>query len=185
MRVTERRPLLPHYGFPRDLVYGSGNLYVSDYGNSTVRKITSSGTISTVAGTGIWGYSGDGGPGAKAALASPVAIAFDAAGNLYIGDYGNSTIRKIGTDGNIHTLASGVNPQSVAVDSAGDVFFVDGVNPVVKAVLPSGSSRPSPVPGNPALEATAATLWMHDWTSPAASPWMPPGTYTLRTQTMT
>ena len=120
-------------------VDGSGNVYVSDYGSYTVRKITSSGTISTVAGTGTWGYSGDGGAATKANLAFPGSIALDSAGNLYIGDYGNNTIRKVGTDGNIRTIASNVTPHNLTVDAAGNIYFVDGINPVVKEIVAGGT----------------------------------------------
>jgi uncharacterized protein (TIGR03437 family) len=120
-------------------VDGSGNVYVSDWGNYTVRKISSSGMISTVAGTGVWGYSGDGGPANKANLAFPGSIALDSAGNLYIGDYGNNTIRKVGSDGNIHTIASNVSPQSLAIDAAGNIYFVDGLNPVVQELVGGGA----------------------------------------------
>jgi uncharacterized protein (TIGR03437 family) len=126
--------------FPAGLAFdGSGNLYVSDYGNSTIRKISSSGTITAFAGTGFFGYSGDGAAASKAALASPMSLAIDGAGNIYVGDVGNNTIRKITTDGNIRTLVSGVTPQSLAVDAAGNLYFVDGLAPVVRKVLPSGS----------------------------------------------
>jgi uncharacterized protein (TIGR03437 family) len=126
--------------FPAALAFdSSGNLYVADYGNSTVRKITSGGTISTVAGTGAYGYSGDGGAAAKAALAYPMSLAIDAANNIYIGDIGNNNIRKITTDGNIQTLYSNVTAQSLAVDSAGNLFFVDGASPIVQKILPGGT----------------------------------------------
>jgi uncharacterized protein (TIGR03437 family) len=126
--------------FPAGLaVDGSGNVFVTDYGNSTVRKITSSGMISTLAGTGSWGFSGDGSAANKAALANPMSVAVDAAGNVFIGDIGNNNIRRVGTDGNIRTVATGVSPQSLAVDAAGNLYFVDGINSVVQKILPSGA----------------------------------------------
>jgi uncharacterized protein (TIGR03437 family) len=126
--------------FPAGLaIDGSGNLFVADYGNSTVRKITSGGNISTVAGTGAWGLSGDGGAANKSPLAAPMSIAVDGAGNLYIGDIGSASIRKVTTDGNIRTVVSGVTPQSLAVDAAGNLYFVDGINSVVQKVLPTGT----------------------------------------------
>ena len=126
--------------FPAALALdGSGNLFVADFGNSTIRKITSAGIISTVVGTGAWGFTGDGGAANKATLASPTALAIDAAGNIYIGDVGSNSIRKVTTDGNIRTIATNVAPQSLAVDTAGNVFFVDGLSSVVQKLLPSGA----------------------------------------------
>ena len=125
--------------FPAGLaVDASGNVYVADYGSYTVRKITSDGKIATIAGTGAWGASGDGGPAARALLASPIALALDKAGNLYIGDTGNSNIRKVDTAGNISTVVSGVNPQSIAVDGTGNVYYVDGISSTVRQVLANG-----------------------------------------------
>ena len=72
----------------------SGNIYEAEYGSSTVRKIDTTGKITTVAGTGSWGYSGDGGPAAKAALASPVSIVLDSAGDIFVGDTGNQNVRR-------------------------------------------------------------------------------------------
>ncbi len=117
----------------------SGNLYEVEYGSSTVRKIDTTGKISTIAGTGAWGFSGDGGSATKAALAQPVSVAVDAAGDVFVGDTGNLNIREITPDGNIHTVASNVSPDCLAVDSSGNLYFVDGVSPVVQEVLPSGS----------------------------------------------
>lgn len=127
--------------FPGGLALDSaGNLYVADYGNSTVRKIAASGgNITTIAGTGTWGYSGDGGAATKANLASPGAVAVDAAGNVYIGDSSNNNIRKVTPDGNIRTILSGYSIQSLASDAAGNVYFVDGISPYVWKLLPNGS----------------------------------------------
>ncbi len=126
--------------FPGALaIDASGNLYIADYGSSTVRKITSAGIISTVAGTGTYGSGGDGGPAAKAGLGLPDSIAIDTAGNLYIGDTSNNTIRKVTTDGNISTLATNVAAQSLAADAAGNLYFVDGVSSTVQKLLPTGS----------------------------------------------
>src|SRR5215208_5674161 len=80
-----------------------GNLYLADY--TSVRKIDPSGTITTVAGTGRFGYSGDGGPATKAALALPIGIALDREGNLYIACHHNSRVRKVDPKGKITTVA--------------------------------------------------------------------------------
>lgn len=133
--------------FPSGLAFdSSGNLYISDYGNSTVRKIDSKGIITTVAGTGSYGFSGDGGSASKAALAYPYAITFDSSGNLLIADLGNTNIRKVDTSGNISTLISGITPEDIAVDSTGAIYFVDGVSSIVQKILPGGTIIP--VAGN-------------------------------------
>ena len=75
-------------------VDSAGNLYIADYWNNRVRKV-SGGTITTVAGNGVEGFSGDGGPATSASLASPARVAVDSAGNLYIADYGNYRIREV------------------------------------------------------------------------------------------
>src|SRR5215471_14743603 len=74
-------------------VDASGNLFIADSGNSRIRKVSANGVISTIAGSGIPGFSGDGGPATAAQLNNPRGIAFDAAGNLYIADTGNVRIR--------------------------------------------------------------------------------------------
>jgi uncharacterized protein (TIGR03437 family) len=126
--------------FPAGLALDkSGNLYVADYGSITVRKIDTSGKISTVAGTGSFGNSGDGGPANKAALGQPLSLAIDSAGNIFIGDTGNSNIREITPDGNIHTVISNVNAVSLAVDASDNLYFVDGVTPFVQKILTTGS----------------------------------------------
>lgn len=83
----------------------AGNLYFSDYYNHRIRKIAADGTISTVAGNGSAGFSGDGGPAIYARLYYPVGVSFDAAGNLYIADQYNHRIRKVDTNGIIRTIA--------------------------------------------------------------------------------
>ena len=80
---------------PTDAVLDSqGNLYIADTGNHRIRKVAKNGIISTVAGTGIAGYSGEGGPGVKARLCYPTGVAADSAGNIYITDKDNHRIRK-------------------------------------------------------------------------------------------
>jgi serine/threonine protein kinase, bacterial len=82
-----------------------GEVHIVGMNSNTVRKITKDGKIATVAGTGYQGYFGDGGPANKAMLKSPVAIAFDSKGNLYITDMGNNRIRKVDTKGIMSTFA--------------------------------------------------------------------------------
>jgi hypothetical protein len=79
---------------PRTLVIdSSGNLYISDVDNLRVRRVTPAGIISTIAGNGLPGSSGDGGPAVDASLSSMLGLALDNAGNLYIADSGNRRVR--------------------------------------------------------------------------------------------
>ncbi len=120
-------------------VDSSNNVYIADYGNYTVRKVNSSGTISTIAGTGVPGYSGDGGPANKAQFSSPYALAIDPSNNIYISDLGNANIREITTDGNIHTIVSGISADSIAVDGAGSIYFTDSLTNTVRKILSDGT----------------------------------------------
>ena len=121
------------------LVDSAGNLYIADYGNSTVRKVDTKGNITTIAGTGTWGYGGDGGPANKATLASPAALAIDTAGDIYIADPGNTNIREITPDGNIHTIVSNVAAESIAVDAAGSIYYPDYLHSTVRKILSNGT----------------------------------------------
>jgi uncharacterized protein (TIGR03437 family) len=114
----------------------SGNLYVADYGNATVRKITPSGTISTIAGNGAYGYTGDGGPASKAQFGDPYAIAFDPAGNIFVSDVAFMNIREITTNGNIQTIDSNVDVESLVVDSADNIYYPDYVANTIQKLLP-------------------------------------------------
>ncbi|MCW3122938.1 MAG: hypothetical protein JWQ38_2430 [Flavipsychrobacter sp.] len=95
---------------PRDVaVDGSGNLYISDYGNHRVRMVDLSGIITTIAGSSTFGYSGDGGPATAAELKCPFGLSFDASGSLYFSDQVNNRVRKV-TSGIISLVAgSGVS----------------------------------------------------------------------------
>jgi uncharacterized protein (TIGR03437 family) len=83
----------------------AGNLYIADAANHRVRKVSPAGIITTVAGNGHPGFSGDGGPSEAAQLNQPYGLAMDAAGNLYIADFGNQRVRRVGADGVIQTVA--------------------------------------------------------------------------------
>jgi uncharacterized protein (TIGR03437 family) len=137
-------------------VDGSGNLYIADYGNNKIRKVTAAtGIITTVAGTGIYGYSGDGGPAASAQLSSPSGVAVDGSGNLYIADTYNSVIRMVAAaTGIITTVAGGGSafpgnggpatsalvryPDGVAVDGSGNLYVGDTSNRLRKVTAATG-----------------------------------------------
>src|ERR1035438_7833408 len=89
------------------LADGSGNLYITDAGDHRVRKVGANGLITTFAGTGVRGFSGDGGQAAQAQLNSPYGLAMDWQGYLYIADLGNARVRKVAPDGTITTVAGG------------------------------------------------------------------------------
>jgi sugar lactone lactonase YvrE len=137
-------------------VDGAGNLYIADSFDNVIRLVTPGGTITTFAGNGQQGYSGDGGPATSAELFMPSGIAFDGAGNLYIADEHNNVIRKVAPGGTITTVAgngtigySGDNgpavsaqmnwPYDVAVDSAGNLYIADQENNLIRKVTPGGT----------------------------------------------
>jgi sugar lactone lactonase YvrE len=140
---------------PRQLALdAAGNLYVADALNNRIRMITPAGIITTVAGNGTAGYSGDGGPAPAAALSFPTGVAVDAAGNLYIADYGNNRARKVAPSGIITTFAgsgSGIwgdggpataarlsGPTAVSVDSSGNLYISVEGDSAVRMVSPAG-----------------------------------------------
>ena len=133
----------------------SGNVYVADRGNHRVRKVDAAGGITTVAGTGELGFSGDGGQAAGAQLAYPAGVAVDASGNVYVADRGNHRVRKVDAAGGITTVAgtgelgfSGdggqaagaqlAYPTGVAVDASGNVYVADRGNHRVRKVDAAG-----------------------------------------------
>jgi sugar lactone lactonase YvrE len=86
-------------------VDASGNVYIADQNNNRIRKVTSAGVITTIAGNGNFAFSGDGGPATSAAMAAPRSLAVDGSGNIYIGDQNNYRIRKVDNTGKISTIA--------------------------------------------------------------------------------
>jgi streptogramin lyase len=131
----------------------AGNIYVADTSNETIRKITPDGAVSTVAGQAGQAGSADG-VGAAGRFRLPLGVAVDRAGNLYVADSGNNTIRKITPEGTVSTLAGqagqagntdGVGedarfwePFGVAVDSAGSVYVADYRNDTIRRITPEG-----------------------------------------------
>ena len=143
----------------------AGNLYIADAGNDRIRKLAPNGIITTIAGNGQPGYSGDTGPATSATLRIPEQAELDPFGNLYIADSGNNVVRKVDTHGIITTVAGNgfgagtgnstgtgayagdggpatkaeLNlPVSIAVDPAGDIFISDQGNNVIRKVDPTG-----------------------------------------------
>jgi len=143
--------------YPSGLAFDStGNLYVADSNNQRVRRIDTKGMITTVAGTGVYGYSGDGGPATSAALGNPWLIAFDAGGNLYFSEIGNNIVRKVSTSGIISTYAGiGVagfsgdggpataatmsSPVGIAFDESGNLYIADNANRRIRIVTAAGT----------------------------------------------
>jgi uncharacterized protein (TIGR03437 family) len=139
---------------PADLaIDGKGDLFVADLVNNRIRKIAPDGTISTVAGTGAAGYTGDGGPAVAAQLTTPSGVAVDAAGNLYIADSINAVVRRVTAGGLITTIAGNgtpfpdggdgssallaqVDPWKLAVDGGGNVYISDLTNNRVRMLTP-------------------------------------------------
>jgi YVTN family beta-propeller protein len=133
-----------------------GNFIVADQGNARIRKITVAGTISTIAGNGSSGYSGDGGMATKAAIGSPFYPAYDSSGNLYFSQVGNCVVRKVDTSGTITTVAGtgtcGYNgdgilattaqlngPRGLAFDASGNMYITDTNNHRIRIVTPAGT----------------------------------------------
>jgi sugar lactone lactonase YvrE len=140
-----------------------GVLYIADEANERVREVHANGLITTVAGTGVIGFSGDGGPAGSAELNTPASVATDAQGDLYIADASNWRVRKVDASGTITTIAgNGIAgfsgdggqatsaeisfPRGVAVDPAGNVYIADLNNYRVRKVTPDG--RISSIAGN-------------------------------------
>jgi sugar lactone lactonase YvrE len=118
----------------------SGNLYIADTWNNRIRKLTPAGTISTIAGTGVSGYAGDGGDATQAELYEPLAVAVDAQKNIYVADYSNFAIRKINVAGSINTFASNVFINALAVDASGNLYGSDFAFCVIRKFTPDGQS---------------------------------------------
>ena len=156
-------------------VDSSGNVYIADGPNNSIRKVSTSGIITTVAG-GTAGFGGDGGAATSAALNFPTAVAVDASGNLYIADSANHRIREV-SGGIISTIAgttvfgfSGDNgpatsaqlylPKGVAVDSHGNVYIADTGNQRIREIT---GTTITTIAGNgqpaiPAIRAPRSTL---------------------------
>ena len=129
----------------------AGNLYIADQNNNRIRKVSSTGTITTIAGNGSAGFSGDNGPATSAQLNSPSGVALDSFGNLYIADQNNNRIRMVSPAGAITTVAGNGSPgysadnvpatsselnypTGVAADSSGNLYIADTLNNRIREV---------------------------------------------------
>ena len=136
------------FNSPLDIIVdASGNLYVADSGNDKIRKISPAGLVTTYAGTGTAGA--DNGDVASATFNIPASIAFDAGGNLFVADEGNSLIRKITPSGVVSTLAGGAvglangtgaaasfnQPHGIAVDKNDNVYVADMGNGLIRKII--------------------------------------------------
>jgi sugar lactone lactonase YvrE len=172
---------------PSDVVLDlAGNLYIADYFNSRVRKVdVQTGNITTVAGNGVFGYSGDGGPATSAEFDGPLAITLDSAGNIYVADYGNQRIRKVDVatgiittvagngivgfsgDGGLATNAELYSPAFVLFDADGDFYISDQDSNCIRKVnvttgiitTIAGSGNPNGGYRGDGGSATDAELW--------------------------
>ena len=139
----------------RCAVNSAGDLFVAEQGAHRIRRITAGGVISTLAGTGVRGFSGDGGPAAAAVLDNPTALAIDYAGNIFFSDQVNHRIRRITPAGIISTVAgngtpgfagdggpataSSFNfPGGLATDQSGAIYVADSPNHRIRRITPDG-----------------------------------------------
>jgi len=142
---------------PDDVIFdAAGNMYITELGNCTIRKVTPGGIITTIAGTGAWGFNGDNISATSAQLADPFGIVFDNLGNLYFSDNANYRVRKISTNGIISTVVgTGMQgdageggaataaqiraPGYLAISSSGELYIGDYMNHRVQKVDVSGN----------------------------------------------
>ena len=135
-------PTSAELNLPFAVVYAGGNLYIVDENDERIRYVAN-GTITTVAGNGTAGYTGDKGQGNKAELDAPSGLAVDSSGNLYIADTANGVIRDVTASGTITTQNIGytfANPSGLALDSAGNLYIANtSFNQIVKVLASNGT----------------------------------------------
>ncbi len=164
-------------------VDASGSIYIGDRDNHRIRKISTSGIVTTIAGTGSAGFSGENGPATDAKIYAPYGLCIDISGNIYFTDNGNSRIRKISTSGIITTIAGGgtsglgdggpatnaelYGPAGVVVDAVGNVYISDGANSrvrrvnvagIITTIAGGGSATSDGIPATTALLGTTYSI---------------------------
>ena len=153
-------------------VDASGNVFVADFGNDTVRKITPAGVVTTIAGTPGKAGAADG-TGAAAAFSGPAGIGVDPSGNLYVADSANDTIREISPAGAVTTLAGSAGaeegtdgpgasarfavPGDVAIDGAGIIYVADAQNQTIRRIV--ADQVAAPLVGRPVDQRLRAASW--------------------------
>jgi uncharacterized protein (TIGR03437 family) len=160
---------------PTDAAIGpSGNVYILDAGNGRIRKVTSDGVITTVAGNGTEGFSGDGGPATRAAFGYLAGVAVDSQENLFVADYSNHRVRKVTSTGNILTVAgngtaafsgdggaatsASLNKPFAVISEGGDLYIADAGNHRVRKVASDGIIQTIAGGGNVISVGVPATL---------------------------
>jgi uncharacterized protein (TIGR03437 family) len=165
-----------------------GRLVFAEIHSNRIARVNADGRLSTIAGDGLPGFSGDGGVATSARLRNPSGLAYDAAGNLYIADQGNHRIRRVTPDGRISTIAGDGNtgalnlPTDVEIDGRGNIYIADMGNHRVRRLSPDGAlttvagtgERGFSGDGGPALQArlnspasvavdVSGDLYLLDW----------------------
>ena len=136
---------------------GAGNLYLADTDSARIRKVAANGTITTIAGNGVAGFAGDGGPAVSAQLNLPYGLAVDGSGAVFVADLGNNRVRRIAPNGTIGTVAGSgtsllsagdggpataatlMGPRNVAIDSGGNLYIAEFDGHRIRKVATDGT----------------------------------------------
>jgi sugar lactone lactonase YvrE len=172
------------YGPQGVAIDGSGNIFIADLNNQRIRRVSAAtGVITTVAGTGVYGFSGDGGAATNAQLGQPSGVVVDGSGNIFFADQNNHRIRKVSAatgvittvagsstagfsgDGGVATSARLNQPKGVVVDNRGNVFFADAVNNRIRQLTPVVAPTLTGLNPTSGLVGTSVTLTGTGFTS--------------------
>ena len=185
--VATNASLNSPYGVTMD---GFGNVYVADTSNHRIRRVDTNGVITTVAGKGTGGYSGDGAAATNASLNNPAGVVLDASGNLYVADRNNSRIRRVGTNGIITTVAGGGSsygdggpatnaslnqPYGIALSASGSLYIVDCSAHRVRAVSTNGIITTVAGKGSPGFSGDGGTATSANLNGPTGAALDPMG----------